>query len=53
MRMSLREPGRVVEFETGLQWRVIFPDVDLYPWRLVAAIIAMALMLYGLIWESG
>jgi hypothetical protein len=26
--MSLREPGRVVEFKTGLQWRVIFPDVE-------------------------
>jgi hypothetical protein len=26
--MSLREPGRVVEFKTALRWRVIFPDVE-------------------------
>lgn len=31
---------------------VILPDIDLYPWRLTAAILALALMLYGLIWES-
>ncbi|HWE51802.1 MAG TPA: DUF5985 family protein [Bryobacteraceae bacterium] len=31
---------------------VIFPDIDLYPLRLVTAAIAMVLLLYGLIWES-
>jgi len=31
---------------------VIFPEVDLYVWRLVPAAIAMLLLLYGLIWDS-
>ncbi len=31
---------------------VIFPDVDLYVWRLLAAAIAMILLLYGLTWDS-
>jgi Family of unknown function (DUF5985) len=31
---------------------VVFPQVDLYRWRLVTAAIAMALLLYGLIWEG-
>ncbi len=31
---------------------VLLPHVDLYPWRLVTAAIAMALLLYGLIWEG-
>ena len=31
---------------------VMFPDVDLYVWRLSAAAIGMALLLYGLIWDS-
>ena len=31
---------------------VIFPKVDLYVWRLLAASAAMMLLLYGLIWES-
>ena len=31
---------------------VLFPDVDLYPLRLATAAVAMALLLYGLIWES-
>ena len=31
---------------------VIFPEIDLYRWRLVTAAIAMLLLLYGLIWES-
>jgi hypothetical protein len=26
--MPFRELGRVVEFETGLRWRVLFPDVE-------------------------
>ena len=31
---------------------VIFPEIDLYRWRLATAAIAMLLLLYGLIWES-
>ena len=31
---------------------VMLPQVDLYRWRLVTAAIAMALLLYGLIWEG-
>lgn len=31
---------------------VLFPDVDLYLWRLGSAVISMALLLYGLIWDS-
>ena len=31
---------------------VLVPEIDLYRYRLVAAILAMALLLYGLIWES-
>jgi energy-converting hydrogenase Eha subunit G len=31
---------------------VLFPDIDLYTYRLTADAIAMALLLYGLIWES-
>lgn len=31
---------------------VLVPDVDLYLWRLGAAAAAMAVLLYGLIWES-
>jgi hypothetical protein len=31
---------------------VVFPDVDLYRFRLAAAAVAMLLILYGLIWES-
>jgi len=31
---------------------VIVPTVDLYRWRLIATGVAMALLLYGLIWES-
>lgn len=31
---------------------VLLPQVDLYRYRLGAAAIAMALLLYGLIWES-
>jgi hypothetical protein len=26
--MPFREPGRVVKFETGLRWRVLFSDVE-------------------------
>jgi hypothetical protein len=31
---------------------VLFADIDLYPWRLSTAAISMAILLYGLIWES-
>ena len=31
---------------------VIFPEIDLYIWRLLAAAIAMSILLYGLIWDS-
>ena len=31
---------------------VIFPTLDLYTYRLASEAIAMALLLYGLIWES-
>jgi hypothetical protein len=31
---------------------VLFPDVDLYLWRLSIAAISMAILLYGLIWDS-
>lgn len=31
---------------------VVLPNVDLYRLRLVTATIAMAMLLYGLIWES-
>ena len=31
---------------------VIFPNKDLYFWRLLTAAIAMMFLLYGLIWEG-
>jgi hypothetical protein len=31
---------------------VIFPEVDLYRWRLIAAAVAMLILVYGLIWEG-
>lgn len=31
---------------------VLFPEVDLYRWRLSVAAIAMLVLVYGLIWES-
>jgi len=31
---------------------VIFPNIDLYFWRLIAAAVAMLLLLYGLIFEG-
>ena len=31
---------------------VLVPDIDLYRYRLGAAIVAMGCLLYGLIWES-
>lgn len=32
--------------------RIVFPDVDLSTWRLAAALLALLLLLFGLIWES-
>ncbi len=31
---------------------VIFTRIDLYFWRLLAAALAMAALMYGLIWET-
>jgi hypothetical protein len=31
---------------------ILFARTDLYTWRLATAAVAMALLLYGLIWES-
>ena len=31
---------------------MLFPSVDLYTYRLLSAAVAMALLLFGLIWES-
>ena len=31
---------------------VLLPDVNLYPLRLAVTAISMALLLYGLVWES-
>jgi hypothetical protein len=31
---------------------VVFPQIDLYYWRLGTTLAAMTLLLYGLIWES-
>jgi hypothetical protein len=31
---------------------VLFPEQDLYLWRLATGAIAMLLLLYGLIWEG-
>ena len=31
---------------------IVFPaSVDLFPWRLLSAAVAMLILLYGLIWE--
>lgn len=32
--------------------RIFVPDVDLHTLRLVTAVAAMALLVYGLVWES-
>lgn len=31
---------------------ILFPNVDLYVWRLATAALAMVVLLYGLIWDS-
>lgn len=32
--------------------KLVFPDVDLRTWRLAAALVAVILLLYGLIYEK-
>ena len=32
--------------------RIVLPDVDLYAWRLIAALAAVLLLVFGLIWEE-
>ncbi len=32
--------------------KVLLPYVDLFTWRLVAALVAMLVLLYGLIWDA-
>jgi hypothetical protein len=32
--------------------KLVFADIDLLPWRLVTALLAVALLLYGLIYEK-
>jgi hypothetical protein len=32
--------------------RIVLPSMDLLVWRLVAALIAVSLLLYGLIWAD-
>jgi hypothetical protein len=31
---------------------VLFPETDMYRWRLLTAAVAMLALLYGLIWEG-
>lgn len=31
---------------------LVFPTVDLWPWRQAASLIAVGVLLYGFIWES-
>jgi len=31
---------------------ILFPEVNLYMWRLGTAVVAMLLLVYGLVWES-
>lgn len=32
--------------------KLVFPAIDLLPWRLLAALVAVCLLLYGLIFEK-
>ncbi|HVT51501.1 MAG TPA: DUF5985 family protein [Dongiaceae bacterium] len=32
--------------------KVAFPDINFSPWRAVSAAVAMAVLLYGLIWDA-
>jgi hypothetical protein len=31
---------------------VVYPDVDLLPWRLAASLAGLLFLLYGFIWEA-
>jgi FtsH-binding integral membrane protein len=31
--------------------RIVYPDIDLYPARLVAALAGLLLLVFGLVWE--
>ncbi len=32
--------------------KLFFPEVNLFTWRLVTALLAMLVLLYGLIWDA-
>lgn len=32
--------------------KLVFPDVDLSRWRLLSALVALSLLIFGLIWEQ-
>jgi hypothetical protein len=32
--------------------KYVFPDVNLFTWRLVLALMGMMILLYGLIWDA-
>ena len=32
--------------------KLLFPDINLFTWRLVLALLAMLVLLYGIIWEK-
>ena len=32
--------------------KLFFPDVNLFTWRLLSALLAMLVLLYGLIWDA-
>lgn len=38
-------------FLVFLDLNILPPKIDLFPWRLLTAAIAMLILLYGLIWE--
>jgi hypothetical protein len=44
--------GLAVSYALKFADLIVFPNTDLYTWRLVTAALALALLLYGLIWES-
>jgi hypothetical protein len=32
--------------------KLLFPDANLFTWRLVVALVAMMVLLYGIIWDA-
>jgi hypothetical protein len=32
--------------------RIVYPEVDLYPARLAAALVGLLLLIFGLVWEG-